>query len=103
MATIAFGMGLDCPDIRKVIHWGASDDIEQYLQETGRAGRDGLPSSAVLYDVRLPGVAVSESMKMYCANKEKCRRKFMLDYFDGIEDYGTVSTHQSCDICTKYK
>ena len=37
IATVPFGMGLDCPDVRKVIHWGPSSDIEQYLQETGRA------------------------------------------------------------------
>ena len=49
VATIAFGMGLDCPNIRKVIHWGPSADIESYLQETGRAGRAGLPAVAILY------------------------------------------------------
>ena len=58
-------MGLDCPNVRSVIHWGPSGDIEQYLQETGRAGRDGLPAEAVLYNVSLHGIAIEESMKVY--------------------------------------
>ena len=45
----SFGMGLDCPNVHKVIHWGPSTDIELYCQETGRAGRDLLPAVAVLY------------------------------------------------------
>ena len=49
IATIAFGMGLDCPNIRGIIHWGPQDSMEEYLQETGMAGRDGLSSKAILF------------------------------------------------------
>lgn len=42
-------MGINCPDIRQVIHWGPSQDVESYIQETGRAGRDGKDSCALLF------------------------------------------------------
>ncbi len=45
-------MGIDCPDIRRIIHWGPATDCESYLLETGRGGRDGRQSFAVLYYVR---------------------------------------------------
>ena len=48
IATIAFGMGVDTPDISYVIHWGPPEDIEQYVQATRRAGRDGNNSHAVM-------------------------------------------------------
>ena len=49
IGTIAFGMGLDCPDVRQILHWGTSHDIESYIQETGRSGRDGYMANAVLF------------------------------------------------------
>jgi len=46
IAITAFGIGVDCPDFRRVIHWGLPSDIEEYVQESGRAGRDGLNAQA---------------------------------------------------------
>jgi len=77
-------MGLDCPNIRKVIHWGPPSDIESYLQETGRAGRDNLPSAAVLYisPNDLKSSYIEESMRNYCKNSNICRRELLLKDVD---------------------
>ncbi len=101
VATIAFGMGLDCPNVRRVLHWGPSGDIEQYVQETGRARRDGLPCEAVLYKASIPGVEVDMSMKDYCKNEDICRRKIILQYFDSTlaDETENVSKCDCCDIC----
>ncbi len=100
VATVAFGMGLDCCNIRRVIHWSPPKDIESYLQETGRAGRDEKSASALLYyggnDFKFD--AVEGNMKFYCKNKETCRRQLLLKDFDQV-DVSIVSDCFCCDVC----
>ena len=103
IATIAFGMGIDCSNVRRIMHWGASDDVEQYLQESGRAGRDHLLAHAILYH-KVPDVVtrdLSEDMKEYCINKSVCRRTMLFKKFNGYTEhlYAGNELCQCCDIC----
>ena len=84
IATIAFGMGIDCSNARRVIHWGVSENVELYLQETGRAGLDYKPAIAILY-VGGPDLAarhLEDDIKEYYENKVCCRREVLLKHFD---------------------
>ena len=104
IATVAFGMGLDSPNIRRTIHWGLPADIESYIQETGRAGRDGQDSSAKLYytQINLYPLYTEDSMKRYCLNKDTCRGKVLLRDFDNPEDVlPPLSLYKCCDICAE--
>lgn len=93
-------MGIDCPDVRCVIRWGPPSDVKQYLQETGRAGRDGLPSKAILHYANVKGFALDISMKEYCTNTSLCRHQVLMSHFGPYAD--SDSTHTlciCCDIC----
>ena len=97
--TIAFGMGMNICNIRRVIHLGPSRDIEEYVQETGRGGRDGSLCQAILYV--FSGCTrghISLGMKDYIHRNQLCRRLCLFQAFPGSFSRPGV-LHDCCDFC----
>jgi ATP-dependent DNA helicase RecQ len=95
VATSAFGMGIDKPDVRQVLHWGPPPTLEAYYQEAGRGGRDGKASECVVLWRRedFAWGNIAPAMRQYVETR-RCRRRMLLEYFG--ERGGDCS---GCDIC----
>ena len=124
VGTVAFGMGIDKPDTRRVFHYGPPKTMEEYYQQIGRAGRDGLPSEVCMflndndfdkyngdfYMGSLPAEAKQamevslNALKSFALDLQTCRRKALLDFFVEKPSFGDrCGTCDSCQNMIKYE
>ena len=92
VSTIAFGMGVNCKKVRRIIHFRPSKSEEMYVQECGRAGRDGLPSTCVLLYNGFLSTHCEKAMKEYLSSSE-CHRKCLMSRFGFSNELQVLVMH----------
>ena len=99
ISTVAFGMGINCKKVRRIVHFGPSKTVEMYVQECGRAGRDGLPSTCILLYNGLLSVHCDSDMKRYL-QVEGCSRQWLMAHFGCKPDQSSRNCmHECCGFC----
>lgn len=121
VATVAFGMGIDKPDIRRVIHWGPCKTVEEYYQQMGRAGRDGLSAECTMYanlsefskfkgdfyigslrgEAKEATIRSMDALKDFAMSTDGCRRASLLEFFGEKPSFG--KSCGTCDLCQEKK
>jgi len=100
IATTAFGLGVDCRDITRIINWGAPNSLEELVQETGRAGRNSNEAEAILYYGKGAITHISKSVKNYGENLSHCRRTLLFkDFLFSDVEKSDIIACRCCDLC----
>ena len=120
VATVAFGMGIDKPDIRRVVHVGPPKTVEEYYQQIGRAGRDGLPATVTMIcsesdftryksdfylgnltaDKRAATERSMDALRLFASDGTRCRRRMILEFFGETPAWQRCGT---CDNCVMHE
>ena len=102
LATVALGLGVNCPDVDQTVHYGCPETMEQYYQESGRGGRSGQQSTAILlfngHDIRED--RVKPEMRKYCLD-EGCLRHAIVTHFGFHITHTVTPKHNCCCNCAK--
>ena len=101
ISTIAFGMGVNCKSVHRVVHFGPSKNMECYVQESGRAGRDGKPSNCIiLYNGLLASYSTPKMKKLLANETSECLRQLIFADFNIGSSHFDLP-HQCCDVCAQ--
>lgn len=97
ITTVAFGMGVNCKKVRKIYHMGPAKNLECYVQESGRGGRDGMPAVCILLYNGILSNHCDQDIKEYCKT-DQCRRNILFAPF-GEKPKDVIPKHNCCDNC----